>query len=238
MESINGGNGSLAQYGMEKLVGTNYKYCRMCMEAYLQELDPYEKISEARQRRFLIRGLRKKYTLFATSIQGWANRPTIEELESLVANQVALARQMAKNFTPDAPLFSKGKQNKNYSTGGSKDAAKSSNAERNTGGNFQNKQPIKCYRCDKLGHYKKNCRVKIAKANIACTSKGGDEPKWEQCFTIKAIEQNSTHAFVSYASNAKKEEWIMDSGCSHHVTGDDSSFSEIREPVEIELLSL
>ncbi|KAJ4833200.1 hypothetical protein Tsubulata_036586 [Turnera subulata] len=105
----------------------------------ISELDPDEKISEARQRRFLIRGLRKEYTPFVTSIQGWANQLTIEELESLLSNQEALARQMAKNFTPDAALFSKGKQTKNYSTGGSKKAEKSSNAKKNTRGNFQNK---------------------------------------------------------------------------------------------------
>jgi len=180
MESANRGNSSNAQFGVEKLMGTNYKYWRMCMEAYLQgqdlwdlivgsdveilentpenskprrkwkikcgkalfalrtsigkelidhvrdvsspkevweilerlftkkstarlqllenrlailtqggrsiseyflrvkdicveisELDPDEKICEARLRRFLIRGLKKEYNLFITSIQGW-----------------------------------------------------------------------------------------------------------------------------------------------------------------------
>ena len=26
-----------------------------------------------------------------------------------------------------------------------------------------------------------------------------------------------------------KNEWIVDSGCTHHVTGDDSLFSELRQ---------
>ncbi|CAK7335817.1 unnamed protein product [Dovyalis caffra] len=51
MELGNGGSSSSTQNGVEKLVGTNYRYWRMCMEAYLQELDSDEKIGEARPRR-------------------------------------------------------------------------------------------------------------------------------------------------------------------------------------------
>lgn len=41
--------------------------------AEISELDTDEKISEARLRRFLIRGLKKEYSPFVTSIQGWAS---------------------------------------------------------------------------------------------------------------------------------------------------------------------
>ncbi|KAJ0091361.1 hypothetical protein Patl1_13376 [Pistacia atlantica] len=45
MEVANGGN---TQYGMEKLVGNNnYKYWRMCMEAYLQGQDLWELVTGA-----------------------------------------------------------------------------------------------------------------------------------------------------------------------------------------------
>ncbi|XP_021893627.1 uncharacterized protein LOC110811421 isoform X2 [Carica papaya] len=42
MELVNGGNSSCAQYGIDKLVGTNYKYRRMSMKAYLQGQDLWE----------------------------------------------------------------------------------------------------------------------------------------------------------------------------------------------------
>ncbi|KAJ4828077.1 hypothetical protein Tsubulata_049920 [Turnera subulata] len=67
----------------------------LCKE--ISELDPDQKISEASQRRFLIRGLKKKYTSFVTSIQGWASQTTIEELESLLANQEALAELYSRS---------------------------------------------------------------------------------------------------------------------------------------------
>ncbi|CAK7336061.1 unnamed protein product [Dovyalis caffra] len=38
-----------------------------------KELDSDEKIGEARPRRFLIRGSKKEYTPFITSIRGWPN---------------------------------------------------------------------------------------------------------------------------------------------------------------------
>nr|DAD20270.1 TPA_asm: hypothetical protein HUJ06_021733 [Nelumbo nucifera] len=42
---INGGSSSNTQYGVEKLVGTNYRYWRMCMEAFLQGQDLWELVS-------------------------------------------------------------------------------------------------------------------------------------------------------------------------------------------------
>lgn len=44
MELANGGSSSNAQFGAEKLVGTNYKYWRMCMEAYLLGQDLWDLI--------------------------------------------------------------------------------------------------------------------------------------------------------------------------------------------------
>ncbi|KAK3001904.1 LOW QUALITY PROTEIN: hypothetical protein RJ639_022194 [Escallonia herrerae] len=76
------------------------------------EIDTDEKISEARLRRYLVRGLQKEYGPFVTSIQGWSTQPSVEELENLLSNQEALAKQMAKSFENDDVLFSKGKSDK------------------------------------------------------------------------------------------------------------------------------
>lgn len=42
MDQFNGGSGVNAQNCVEKLVGTNYNYWRMCMEAYYQGQDLWE----------------------------------------------------------------------------------------------------------------------------------------------------------------------------------------------------
>ncbi|KAI9108595.1 hypothetical protein K1719_020479 [Acacia pycnantha] len=65
-------------------------------------------------------------------------------------------------------------------------------------------------------HIKRNCRVKLSKANVACTSEGDNQLNWDHCFTVEAIEQKSTQAFLNYAYN-KKDEWIIDSGLTKNL---------------------
>ncbi|KAG5599947.1 hypothetical protein H5410_031317 [Solanum commersonii] len=98
------------------------------------------------------------------------------------------------------------------------------------GGNPHNK---KFYRCGKIGHIKKNCRVKLSKVNATYTNEGDEQMKWEQCFSIQVVEQNLAQDFVNYANNNKREEWIVDSGFSHYITGDDSLFSKNVVRIEV-----
>ncbi|KAL0340496.1 UNVERIFIED_CONTAM: hypothetical protein Sradi_4566400 [Sesamum radiatum] len=211
---------------------------KICAE--ISELDPAEKISEARLRRFLIRGLQKEYNPYVTSVQGWEKQPSVEELENLLSNQEALAKQMAKNFNfeQDAVLFSRGKLN---------DSERDANEKKVINHYSQSNRFIRCYRCGKPGHIKRNCRTKLSRANVACEDNDGDNESdqlnWEQCFTTEVVEESdsanigstSNQAQVNYANY--KDEWIIDSGCSHHVTGDDSLFSELRQHNENELSS-
>ncbi|KAM3338762.1 hypothetical protein P3S68_030848 [Capsicum galapagoense] len=132
---------------------------------------------------------------------------------------------MAKNLETDDVLFSKEKSNKKNTSTWNKNKEKEITTEK--GGNSHNNK--KCYRCGKIENIKKNCRVKLSKANVACTNDGDEQMKWEQCFSSETVEQKSAEDFVNYDNNNKREEWIVDSRCSHHVTGDDSLFSEMRE---------
>ena len=52
--------------------------------------------------------------------------------------------------------------------------------------------------------------------------------KWEHL--ASKLWNKSQHKILSITlTNNKREEWIVDSKCSHHVTGDDYLFSEIRD---------
>jgi gag-polypeptide of LTR copia-type len=66
----------------------------LCSE--IAQIDPGEKISEQRMRRILINGLKPEYNRFIATIQGWSTQPTLLELENMLANQEALAKQMAR----------------------------------------------------------------------------------------------------------------------------------------------
>ncbi|XP_071714556.1 uncharacterized protein [Rutidosis leptorrhynchoides] len=177
----------------------------LCSE--ISEIDTNEKISESRLRRYLIHGLKKEYVPFITSIQGWSTQPSVEELENLLSNQEALAKQMAKGFENDAVLFSKGK---NFKKGSS---SKEKEEEQTSYKCNYKKRPPTCYKCGKVGHIKKYCRSKVTKANVAFSSNDDDEVKWEQCFTVDTI--------------VNKNQWIIDSGCSHHVTSDGTLLHDV-----------
>ncbi|KAF2320631.1 hypothetical protein GH714_029270 [Hevea brasiliensis] len=174
IELANGGTVQAPQYDVEKLVGTT--------------TNANEKISEARLRRFLIRGLKKEYTPFVTSIQGWAKQPSVEELESLLSNQEALAKQMAKNFESKAILFSKGKHDKKNMSAGNKNNKEGPNVGNAATDNLQNPNIVKWDRSGKIRHIKKICRVKLSKENVARDKEDGDQLKWEQCFTMEVAE--------------------------------------------------
>ena len=72
----------------------------LCSE--ISELDAKEPVSDVRLRRYLIRGLRKEFMPFVSSIQGWANQPMVIELENLLSNEGALVKQMTSGneFSP------------------------------------------------------------------------------------------------------------------------------------------
>ncbi|KAL0371749.1 UNVERIFIED_CONTAM: Retrovirus-related Pol polyprotein from transposon TNT 1-94 [Sesamum calycinum] len=86
---------------------------------------------------------------------------------------------------------------------------------------------------ESFGHIKRNCRVKLSKANVACESEDNKELKWEQCFTTKLVEGQTiksklpTQAIFNHVDN--EDEWIIDSDCSHHVTENDSLLLELHQ---------
>ncbi|KAM0834069.1 hypothetical protein ACQ4PT_063857 [Festuca glaucescens] len=62
----------------------------------ISQLDPEEKISEARMRMIIIHGLRPEYNGVMAGVRGWPTQPSLVEMENLLANQEALAKEMGK----------------------------------------------------------------------------------------------------------------------------------------------
>ncbi|XP_077237257.1 uncharacterized protein LOC143878926 [Tasmannia lanceolata] len=187
-------------------------------------LDPEEPISEARMKRHIIRGLKREYLPYVTSIQGWDRQPSLVEFENLLASQESLARQMAScsiSGSEGEALFSsnkkpsnKYKEKKNIPSKGGDEGGSS------VMGNG-NRKGIKCYRCGKLGHIQKNCRVKLKDDNVAeNVDDRKNEEDWGRCFMAE------TTTVGALASINFEDDWIVDSGCGHHLTGDESKFSK------------
>ncbi|KAK9190308.1 hypothetical protein WN943_018912 [Citrus x changshan-huyou] len=252
---MNGGS-ALSHAGVEKLVGNNYNYWKLCMQAYLQSQDLWSLISgdeiqipvdnpqnaeagskgpvsNARLRRYLIRGLRKEFIPFISSVQGWPNYPSIIELENLLSNLEAIHKQAANNNNSTSQvedvLYTKDQGKKNYSS----KCGKQGHIKRDC------RVKVVCNRCGKSGHIKANCRVKLdeAGANVANESKESEQSNWEQCLSIEVIDQPTSMTSVVHQTNAPidvnaaidyNKEWIVDSGCSHHTMGNATLLSDVR----------
>ncbi|KAF3619684.1 hypothetical protein FXO38_32774 [Capsicum annuum] len=83
----------------------------LCSEISL--LNPDEAISEERMRRIIIRGLKPEFIYFVTSIQGWAQQPSLEEFKNLLSSQELLAKLLAGEFVikKEANAFAANKKN-------------------------------------------------------------------------------------------------------------------------------
>ncbi|XP_016498615.1 uncharacterized protein LOC107817324 [Nicotiana tabacum] len=214
------GNLSIAEYFL--------KVKNLCSEFSL--LNPDEAISEARIRRIIIRGLKPEYIPFVTSIQGWVQQPSLEEFENFLSSQELLAKQMVdvsikegegNVLVVDKRNF-KGKSRDSMhfqSSSGSSSPGKKGESSSN------GKKPLKYYRCGKVGHIKRYCRAK--ECNIAQIKKVVEEEEkeedWGKCFTAE------TRAINAMASINFERNWIVDLGCGHHLTRDQSKFSTFRE---------
>lgn len=247
LASLTQGNMSIYDYFV--------KVKNVCAE--ISELDSEEPISDARLRRYMIRGLRKEFMPFISSIQGWANQPSIVELENLLSNQEALVKQMCgkTNFEVDDALFTKDTRKSKDAYKHSSNGGKQQKAEGESAGTSKPvcyrcgkvghikpncRAKLVCKRCNKSGHIKSNCRVKLAAAtedvNVAHETQDVVEQKWEKCFSIEEINQPDNMVSIMHQNYANrsvtgcidyKKDWIIDSGCSHHATGDATLLSDV-----------
>jgi hypothetical protein len=179
--------------------------------------------------RHIICGLKREYIPYVTSIQGLAVQPTLVEFESLLTSQESLARQMAgcsiSGNEGDA-LFSNKKKyfSKEKNKGKNDDSSKHGDGGESFKKRYGNKKSVKCYRCGKLGHIKKDCLVKLKEGYVA--KKEGEskhEEEWGKCF-MAGTSKIDVLSSVNY-----KNDWVVDSGCGHHLTSDKSKFSSFQD---------
>ncbi|XP_028059587.1 uncharacterized protein LOC114263287 [Camellia sinensis] len=159
--------------------------------------------SESRMRRIITQGLRPEYSGLMAAVGGWSTQPSLVALDSLLANQETLTKQMArvtlKNESEEDALFSRKRRNelkwqkygkskkeedeqsqddRGYQRGG---VRHDENDRRATGFGRRN---IKCFKCGKIGHYAKNCRSRRrpVESNMVTSNSYQDESEEEWDF--------------------------------------------------------
>ena len=212
-----------------------HKVKKICHE--ISNLDPTAAIGETRIKRIIIHGLRSEYRSFVAAVQGWPTQPSLVEFENLLSSQEAMAKQMggvSLKGEEEALYTNKSKGYfKQHVGGGYKkddDKAKSHQGEggyrpggasknRGYGKRFEGK----CYNCGKKGHMAKDCwsNKRPAESNAATSnSKERSEDDWdaEASFAVEEEELALTASTVERIDY--ENDWIVDSGCSNHMTGD------------------
>ena len=94
-----------------------------------------------------------------------------------------------------------------------------SSQKSNSGNGRYDKSKIQCFRCKQFGHYRSQCRVKLAKAN------------YERANYVDAdIQEKETLLLAcSISEDEHSDQWYLDTGCSNHMCGKKELFSCLDE---------
>ncbi|KAG6504552.1 hypothetical protein ZIOFF_036886 [Zingiber officinale] len=154
----------------------------------------------------------------------------------IIHGQEAMAKQMGEvslKGEEEALYTNKSKSSfkRHAGDGSKKDGDKVKNYQGNEGhhprrapqNHANNRKFIgKCYNCGKVGHMAKDCwaKKKFVQSNTATSNpKENSEDDWD-AEALFAAEENEV-AFTTMSDKINyKNDWIVDSGCSNHMTGD------------------
>ncbi|KAM1256948.1 hypothetical protein EV1_030743 [Malus domestica] len=221
-----------------------HKVKSICRE--ISELDPTAPIGETRMKRIIIHGLRPEYRGFIAAIQGWPAQPSLVEFENLLAGQEAMAKQMggvSLKSEEEALYTNKSKGIFKRYTGseskkdGEKVQSHQGNGGSHSGGAWKNrgnskKFSGKCYNCGKMGHMAKDCwaKKKSAESNAATSSsKENNEDGWDAEALFATEEEELALTVTTPKRIDYNNDWIVDSGCSNHMTGDKQKLQNLSE---------
>ncbi|KAE8708207.1 PLAC8 family protein [Hibiscus syriacus] len=178
--------------------------------------------------------------------KGWPTQPSLVEFENLLAGQEAMSKQMggvSLKGEEEALYTSKrrGTFQRYTGSGSKKDGDKVKNYQGkggpHSGGASKNrgnsrKFDGKCYNCGKMGHMAKDCwtKKKPVESNTATScSKENSEDGWDAEALFATEEEELALTVTTPERIDYKNDWIVDSGCSNHMTGDKQKLQNLSE---------
>ncbi|KAJ4748220.1 Zinc-binding dehydrogenase family protein [Rhynchospora pubera] len=210
--NISQGNMTVSEYFL--------KVKNLCRE--IEQLDANAKIGEDRMRRIIINGMRPEFGAFVTAIQGWQTQPSLLDLESLLASQEALVKQLAgltmKKEEEETALYSGRHGVSNRSQHKRQPVVEkaektvheccrctcSGRAPRGQEGNGADRESrrrsVVCYNCGRQGHYERECQLKIEEGNVVVAMKEKasfdvkSEEEWDGLATVAIVDKTASES--------------------------------------------
>ncbi|KAE8681718.1 hypothetical protein F3Y22_tig00111310pilonHSYRG00060 [Hibiscus syriacus] len=173
-------------------------------------------------------------------------QPSLVEFENLLEGQEAMAKQMGRVSLKgeEEALYtskSRGTFQRYTGSGSKKDGDKVKNYQGkggpHSGGASKNrgnsrKFDGKCYNCGKMGHMAKDCwtKKKPVESNTATScSKVNSEDGWDAEALFATEEEELALTVTTPERIDYKNDWIVDSGYSNHMTGDKQKLQNLSE---------
>ena len=243
--------GELMSISQREMTISQYftKVKSVCRE--IAELDEASKIGSGRMRRIITHGLRPEYRGFMAAVQGWPTQPSIEELENLLTSQEMLARQIAgvSLKSEEVALFTNKKRSQARSQYGGRTrgniqfgGAQQKQQQDNQRSKSFRRSNGECFNCGKKGHFARDCwsKKKPVESNaVTMSNRHEAEAEWDvealfsQIVEVPSLMAATTEEQAPNDSSSHKinyeRDWIFDSGCSSHMTGDKEKLCNISE---------
>jgi hypothetical protein len=169
-------------------------------------------------------GLPSTWETFFSSVSGREIRPTFERLwHDCLQEETRTATKSEPTKEEHSALASRFKGRKKVTF------HKGSQSKSNTKGMFKGKSidtsKIKCFSCNKLGHFAKDCwfrKKNPRKGKHHASTAEDDESKRKQKSPPKERENRKEYNMVSALSNSvftRPKTWLVDNGASKNTTG-------------------
>jgi hypothetical protein len=86
---------------------------------------------------------------------------------------------------------------------------------------------VECYKCNNYGHIACDCRSNIIKKEEDVLAKHKEE--YTKVWKRKQEEQKKEECGLALYAQNEGNQWYIDSGCSKHMTGDQTKFLTLKE---------